>query len=243
MKNIFGISLALGLTAFSLSAQNAAQFGNLPLWFEAGSPAKFIAHGAKSEFTVTPSGAEFTLAKAGFESVNGGLQLVGANPAARISGADELTGKINYFVGNNPQKWRANVPTFSKVRVEEVYPGINLVYYGNQQKLEYDFDLSAGANPSDIALRFDGAKSVSLNPQGGLVVQFKNGNVIQHPPLAYQTIHGKRQTIVAKYMMVDSHTATFELADYNHSQTLVIDPVLTYSTYYGGNYGEDAWAI
>src|SRR5690242_12497463 len=96
VKNIFGISLALGLTAFSLSAQNAAQFGNLPLWFEAGSPAKFIAHGAKSEFTVTPSGAEFTLAKAGFESVNGGLQLVGANPAARISGADELTGKINY---------------------------------------------------------------------------------------------------------------------------------------------------
>lgn len=243
LKSILLTSLPLCLTVFTLHAQNATQFGNLPLWFEAGSTGHFIAHGAKSAFTVTPTGTEFTLAKESHQTAQARLQLVGANPAARITGEAELSGKLNYFVGNNPSQWQANVPTFSKVQVENVYPGINVVYYGNQQKLEYDFNLDVGANPSAIALRFDGAENISLNSHGALIIQFKDGAVVQHAPLAYQTIQGHQQIVAADYKMLDAHTVTFALGDYDHRHPLVIDPVLTYSTYFGGNYGDTAWAI
>ena len=80
------------------------------------------------------------------------MKLVGANPNAVATGGDELPGKTNYFIGNNPKKWRTNVPTYAKVKYKGVYPGIDLVYYGNQGgRLEYDFVVAPGANPNVIA--------------------------------------------------------------------------------------------
>ena len=114
------------------------------------------------------------------------MQFLGADPQAQISGEAELSGKINYLVGNNPAQWRSGVPTFAKVRVEDIYPGINVVYYGNQRQLEYDFNLAAGMNPSVIAIRFDGAEKISVNAQGELVVGMNGGEVIQHRPEIYQ---------------------------------------------------------
>jgi hypothetical protein len=242
-KKILGTGLALALAAWSLAAQNAAQFGNLPLWFEAGQPAKFTAHASDSEFTIAATGAEFTLSKNNGETADCQLQFVGANPAARISGDRQLTGKINYFIGNDPNQWQANVPTFAQVRVENIYPGVNVLYYGNRQKLEYDLNLAAGVNPSAIALRFDGAEKISVNSQGELVINFISGEVVQHPPVAYQTVNGTRQEIAASYKILDAHTAAFALGNYNHDEPLVIDPVLSYSTFFGGNYGETGWAI
>ncbi len=243
VKKILGTSLALGVAAWNVGAQSAAQFGNLPLWFEAGSPTQFTAHASDSQFTITPDGATFSLTKNTGENAGCSLQFVGANPSARIAGDAPLTGTINYFYGSNPNQWRAGVPTFAQVRVENIYPGINVVYYGNRQKLEYDFNLAANVNPSVIALHFAGAEKISVDAQGALVISFNSGEVIQHPPVAYQTIHGARQEIAASYKILDAHTAAFALGDYNRSEPLVIDPVLSFSTYYGGNLGETGWAI
>jgi len=242
-RKLFGSGLVLGLTALSLAAQNASQLANLPLWFEAGQPARYTAHASDSEFTISPAGAEFTLAKKTGETAGCQLQFVGANPDAQIAGDQKLTGTINYFLGSNPGGWRANVPTFAQVRVENLYPGVNVVYYGNRQKLEYDFNLAAGISPAVIALRFDGAENVLVNAQGELVIRFSSGEVVQHPPAAYQTIHGARQEIAASYKILDAHTAAFTLGHYDHNEPLVIDPVLSYSSYFGGNYGDTAWAI
>ena len=243
LKKIIGTSLALGCAAMSLAAQSAAQFGNLPLWFEAGEPTKFTAHAGGSEFTISPGGAEFKLTKNSGATAGGELQFVGANPAAKISGENRLGGKINYFLGSNPDQWQAGVPTFAQVRVESIYPGVNVVYYGSRQKLEYDFNLAAGVNPSRIALRFDGAEKISTDADGALVIHFPSGEVVQHPPLAYQTIRGARQQIVATYKILDAHTAAFALGSYDRTEPLVIDPVLSYSTYFGGNLGDTGWAI
>ena len=243
VKKILGTGLVLGLAAGSLGAQSASSFGNLPLWFEAGSPAQFTAHASDSEFTITPAGAKFSLTKNTGGNAGCNLQFVGANPSARISGDAPLAGTINYFLGSNPNQWQASVPTFAQVRVENIYPGVNVVYYGNRQKLEYDFNLAAGVNPSVIALHFAGAEKISVDAQGALVIRFNSGEVIQHPPVAYQTVHGARQEIAASYKILDAHTAAFALGNFDRSEPLVIDPVLSFSTYFGGNLGETGWAI
>ena len=243
VKKILGVGLAFSLAALNLSAQSAAQFGNLPLWFEAGSPNQFTAHASESEFTISSGGAAFALAKKNGQTANGQLQFVGANRAARIFGSQQLTGTINYLFGSQPDQWRTGVPTYGRVQVENIYPGVNVIYYGNRQKLEYDLILAAGVNPSVIALRFDGAENISLTQQGELVIHFPSGDVRQHPPVAYQTIRGERQEIAASYKILDAHTAAFALGTYQQAEPLVIDPVLTYSTYFGGNDGDIAWAV
>lgn len=171
------------------------------------------------------------------------MQFAGANPAATISGTAELFGKVNYLVGNNPAQWQTGVPTFAQVRVENIYPGVNVVYYGNGQQLEYDFDLAAGIPPEIIVLHFAGAQKISVNPQGALVISLTGGEIVQHPPVVYQNIGASRQEISGGYKLLDAHTVTFALGDYDHRQPLVIDPILSYSTYFGGNISDIAHAI
>ena len=233
------ISLLMVLTITS-SAQTAMNAANLPLWFEAGHgqsgiTAPFAAHGPDSAFFMTESNAQFVLRKASGETAATCMQFVGANPAARIAGESAMPGKVNYLIGNDPAKWRSGVPAFGRVRVDNVYPGINVVYYGNGRQLEYDFDLAAGVDPRTIVLRFDGADKISVNPQGELVVSLHGGEVIQRRPVIYQDAGLARHEISGGYQMLDAHTVTFALSDYNHALPLVIDPVLGYSTYFGGN--------
>ncbi len=242
-QKILGGSLLAALAALNLPAQNVASLGNLPLWFETGAPGNFIAHASGAEFAITPDGAEFALTKAGGQTADCRMQFLGANTTARITGASRLGGTVNYLLGGEAGQWRTGVPTFAQVRVENVYPGVNVVYYGSQQKLEYDFNLAAGVSPSVIALRFDGAKKISTNPQGELVVTLRDGEVVQHAPIAYQIVEGARQEVDAGYQIVDAHTAAFTLGSYNHAAPLVIDPVLSYSSYFGGNNKDTAWAI
>ena len=242
-KKILGGSLLAALAVLNLPAQNVASLGNLPLWFETGAQGNFIAHASGAEFAITPGGAEFALTKAGGQSSDCRMQFLGANTAARITGASQLGGTVNYLRGSDAGQWRTGVPTFAQVRVENVYPGVNVVYYGSQQKLEYDFNLAAGINPSVISLRFDGAKKISTNPQGELVVTLRDGEVVQHAPVAYQIVNGARQEIAAGYQIIDAHTAAFTLGSYDHAAPLVIDPVLSYSSYFGGNSTDTAWAI
>src|SRR5208337_3150734 len=136
------------------------------------------------------------------EPVTVRMQFIGANPKAQIRGEAELPGKVNYLVGNDPAQWHTGVPTFAKVRVERMYPGIGLVYYGNQQQLEYDFEVAPGAEPAAIKIHFTGADKIAVNAQGELVLALGDGEIRQPKPVIYQMANGARQEISGGYRLV-----------------------------------------
>jgi len=163
------------------------------------------------------------------------MSLFGSNPSAEATGESELPGKVNYFLGNDPTKWHSNLPTYAKVRYSSVYPGIDLVYYGNQQQLEYDFIVAPGASPAAIRLSFTGQKHLQLSPNGDLILQGTDGQATLHKPVLYQQQNGHRQPIPGSFRLSANNTVTFQLGQYDHSRPLVIDPVFVYSTYLGGS--------
>ena len=152
------------------------------------------------------------------------MQFLGANPRAQIRGDAALSGKINYLIGNDPAQWHTGVPTFAKVRVDGIYPGIGLVYYGNQQQLEYDFEVAPGANPDIIKIRFDGVDKIRINPDGKLVLSLKGGEIRQPRPVLYQMLNSVRREINGGYRLVDARTVAFAVGDYDHDLSLLIDP-------------------
>jgi hypothetical protein len=247
-KKILAVGLAAGLAALAVSAQTAAPLGGLPLYFEANRgqadpSAQFLARGRDSQFLISPVEAQIVLRQEAAGPVTVRMQFVGANPQAQIRGDAELSGKINYLTGNDPAQWHTGVPTFAKVRVEEIYPGIGLVYYGNQQQLEYDFEVAQGADPGAIKIHFTGADKITLDAQGELALTLPGGEIRQPKAVIYQMVGGARHIIGGGYRLVDAHTVAFAVGNYDHSLPLVIDPVLSYSTYFGGNNGESAWAV
>jgi photosystem II stability/assembly factor-like uncharacterized protein len=167
------------------------------------------------------------------------MRLVGATSSAQADPSDELGGKSHYFIGNDPAKWRTNQRTFAKVRFREVYRGVDLVYYGRGQKLEYDFVVAPGAHADRIHLRFDGADRVTLDDDGGLRLRMGAGDILMEPPHLYQEAAGGRRTIPGRYVLEGSRDVRFEVGAYDHGDRLIIDPVVTYSTYFGGR-GNDA---
>jgi hypothetical protein len=167
------------------------------------------------------------------------MKLRNANPAAKVTGVDQLAGTSNYFIGNDPAKWRSNVPTYAKVKYEGIYSGIDLVYYGNQRQLEYDFIVAPGADPRRIAFEISGAQRIRKDEHGDLVLQMKTDEdeIRWHKPVVYQEKDGARQVIAAHYSITDKNRVGFELAKYDASRTLYVDPLI-YSTYLGGG-GDD----
>ena len=168
------------------------------------------------------------------------MQLAGANSPAEPTGVEQLPGTVNYFRGNDPAKWHAGIPTYAKVRYAGVYPGIDLVYYGNQQQLEYDFIVAPGADPRPIRLRFAGARQLKLDAEGSLAILVRNGSVAFHRPVVYQTVDGVRRPVVARFALMANNTVGFTMGRYDQTKPLVIDPVLAYSTYFGGTNSEFA---
>ncbi len=166
------------------------------------------------------------------------MGLIGSNPNPLIGGVQKLRGKSNYFIGKDRAKWRTNVPHYAKVRYENVYPGIDLVYYGNQRQLEYDFVVAPGADPQAITLSFDGADRVEIDSNGDLILHTPVGPIRQHKPLVYQEVKGARQELWGGYVLKDENRVGFDVAAYDARQPLIIDPVLSYSTYLGGS-GDD----
>jgi hypothetical protein len=242
----------LGLFATAAVAQMAVMPASLPLYFEANqgqvaSPAQFIARGRDSQFLISPDAAQFVLCKMtatrAFSARTVRMQFMGANDLAQISGAEELSGKINYLIGNQPARWQTGVATFARVRVGELYPGISLTYYGNQRQLEYDFTVAPDSDTGVIAIRFDGADKISVNPAGELILNLGDGEIRQPKPVIYQSANGVRQEISGGYKMLDAHTVGFGVGEYDHSLPLVIDPILSYSTYFGGNADDIAWKV
>jgi hypothetical protein len=171
------------------------------------------------------------------------MRLVGAAPAPNVSGRDALPGKANYFIGSDPAKWRTNVPTYAKVHYREVYPGIDLVYYGNQRQLEYDFVVAPGADPKKIVLGFKGAQKVEIDAQGDLVLHAAGGDLRQHKPVIYQEMDGVRTEIEGGYVLKGAKRVGFKLAAFDRNRPLIIDPVLSYSTYLGSATWDFGWGI
>jgi hypothetical protein len=162
------------------------------------------------------------------------MQLLGGNPVAQASAADRLPGVVNYFLGNDPSRWQTHIPTYARVQYQDIYPGIGLVYYGNEQQLEYDLRVAPGANPGQIRLAFVGAQTANVDAAGELVVQAGGRVLRQQPPVAYQEVAGERREVAVGFV-VQGLQVSFALGDYDRSLPLVIDPALAYSTYLGGS--------
>ncbi|HEU6447155.1 MAG TPA: SBBP repeat-containing protein [Verrucomicrobiae bacterium] len=236
------ISFAIALAAFAAQAQHVALPGNLPLSFENSAADQFAARGVNYQFQITPSSAEMTLQKMDGETARAQMHLAGANPLAQISGDAELPGKINYLVGDKSQ-WRTDLSTFAKVRVAGVYRGVDLVYYGNGRQLEYDFTVAPGANPDAIRFQFTGVDKLSVNAGGDLVLSAGKGEIIEHAPKIYQMTGNTRREISGGYKLLDKDTVAFSIGQYDRGLPLVIDPVLAYSTYFGGIGSDTGWSV
>jgi hypothetical protein len=160
--------------------------------------------------------------------------LVGASRNPAVLGENPQSGKVNYFLGKNPAKWLTNVPTYGRVRYTNVYPGIDLVYYGTNQQLEYDFEVHPGSNPQKIQFAIQGASQIQLDAEGNLVLNLGNGQIHFQSPVVYQESAGHRVPVAGGYVLTDASHIAFHLGAYDSTMPLVIDPVLSYSTYLGG---------
>jgi hypothetical protein len=171
------------------------------------------------------------------------FRLLGAAENPAVAGENQQPGRVNYFIGNDPASWRTNVPTYASVRYKNVYPGVDLVYYGNHRQLEYDFVVSPGADPSRIEFEIQGATQIQLDAEGNLALQTSSGNLHFQSPAVYQESNGQRLTVYGSYILKDPTHVAFRLAQYDPSKPLVIDPVLVYGTYLGGSGADQASGI
>lgn len=170
------------------------------------------------------------------------MGLANANPGSAVNGTDQLPGKSHYFIGNDPARWHRNVPQFGRVRYQDVYPGIDLVYYGSRGRLEYDFEVSPNANPGQIALRFQGQEKLDLQPNGDLRLATSGGDLLLQAPRVYQEVGNEQRTVPGRFVLVSQDEVGFELGTYDRSRALIIDPVLSYSSYLGGS-GDEACSV
>ena len=175
-----------------------------------------------------------------------GLEFIGGNPHPKIAGEKLLAGKSNYFIGNDPTKWKRNVPHYAVVRYSDLYPGINLIVHENTTgATEYDLLTAPGADPARIQLGIRGARSAKLNSSGELVLDTPNGSVIGHAPKLYQDIDGVRKNVAGGYVLNDTYKVGFKVGAYDHSQPLMIDPTIlpSYSTFLGGSSSDTGTCI
>jgi hypothetical protein len=163
------------------------------------------------------------------------MKLLGANPSAQLTGLERMPSATNYIIGRDPSKWRTGVPLFAKVQSSEVFPGIDLVYYGNGRQLEYDFVVKPGADPAAISLGFDGATNTSIDASGNLALKTATGSMTLNKPILYQVIGGQRKEVNGNYALRGANAAGINVTGYDKTQPLIIDPVLVYSTYLGGS--------
>jgi uncharacterized repeat protein (TIGR01451 family) len=234
-------------------------YGRLPLSFEANqgqtdARVKFISRGRGYALFLAPDEAVLALQQAerqpasqrsaGQQAAVLRMKFVGGNPTPQIVGEGAAPGHINYLVGNDATRWRTGVPTYAQVVYRELYPGIDLIYYGNQQQLEYDFRLAPGSRPETIKLSFDGARRLSLDRRGNLVLHLQDGEEVRQPrPLVYQEVAGVRRSIKGAYVLQGHNRVGIKVGAYDVTRPLVIDPVLIYSTYLGGTSSDRGQAI
>ena len=237
---------------------------NLPLFFEANQGqsdprVRFLTRSSGYSLLLTPTEtvlAETTTRAGAHPNQFGGvreilpaagavlrMQLVDANLDPAMSGLEELPGKVNYLIGNDRSQWHTGVSLFSRVRTAQVYPGVDLVFHGDQNQLEYDFVVAPGADPSKIKFRIRGASRIEIDSRGDLVLHTPGSGFRMHKPVIYQTIASERRPVEGSFVKTGKREIAFRLAAYDHTQALVIDPSISYSTFLGGNGVEQSFGI
>jgi len=167
----------------------------------------------------------------------------GANPDANVVGGNPLPGKSHYFMGKDPSQWLTNVVHYSSVRYLDVYPGIDLVYYGNEGRLEYDWVVAPRSDPGRIVEVFRGSTGIAVDANGDLRISLPGGAVVQRKPVMYQDVGGARVPVEGGYVVTGDDRVAFKIGRYDRSYPLVIDPVLQYSSYLGGHFSDAAGSI
>lgn len=248
----------------------AEDYGELPLRFEpnlgqAGERVKFLARGDHFALFLTPNEAVLSLDVPGaaelqprrveqrpesFPLHRGSphksailrLALLNGNANAEVSGVDRLPSVSNYFTGNNPAAWHAGIPNYAKVRYGGIYPGVDLVFYGNRETMECDFIVAPGSDPRRIRLQIEGSEHIKIGSDGRIVITTSAADVHLELPHIYQDKNGARETVLGSYYLAKNHEVGFRLGRYDATRQLVIDPVLSYSTFLGGTGGAAAFS-
>ncbi len=238
-------------------------YGRIPLAFEinrgqADPQVRFLSRGSGYSLYLTPAEAVFVLKRGGSNpskllTPNSSLltsspdvlrlRLAGGNRKAVLEGLDKTGGKSNYFIGKDRARWFTGISHYAKVRMREVYPGIDMVYYGNHRNLEYDFVVKPGSDPSLINLDSTGCRKVFVDELGQLIFQMEAGEVAFKPPVMYQMAGGERKPVAGRYLLEGDRRIGFQAGAYDKSLPLVIDPALDYSTYLGGTGADLGTAI
>jgi hypothetical protein len=255
----FLLGAALPVEAAPSAATRAslsATYGKLPLSFEANQgqvdqAVRFLGRGRGYTLFLTPSEAALRLSgpRGGDAVVR--LAWAGGNRHPRVMGESPQPTRSNYFLGNDPRQWHTGVPNYARVRYQGIYPGVDLVYRGNQRQLEYDLVVAPRADPGRIRLIVRGADEVALGAQGELVLHTANGELVQHAPEVYQVTGGRRQRVEGHYVLLAAPAGKggsgrpappcqvgFVVGRYDRTRPLIIDPIVVYSSFLGGS-GED----
>ena len=242
----------------SVVAPLQKQYGNLPLTFESNrgqtsSEVRFLSRGQGYTAFLTTGGmtlslrpnrsvpvqqrsdAPLTDTSQAVPNTTLKFKLLGAARNPVVIGEDPQLARVNYFIGRDPAKWHTNVPTYARVRYKNVYPGIDVVYYGNHRQMEYDFVIAAGADPRRIQFEITGANGIELDAEGNLVLQTSSGELRFQSPAIYQESQGVRIPAAGTYVVDGPTHVAFHVAQYDPNKALVIDPVLVYGTYMGGS--------
>ena len=242
------LTIAFAALAVSMPARADDGYGRLPLAFEANegqadNRVQFLARGSGFGLFLTSGDAVLVLRRPGADDTSLRMTLVGARSDVHGIGRDALPGRSHYLIGNDATKWRTNITTYARVEYADIYPGINLSYYGAQRSLEYDFVVAPGADPLRIVLAFDGSNRVEIDRAGQLILHTPSGVVVSRAPVLYQDIDGVRRSVDGGYHRRRDGRIVFRVGKYDRRRPLVIDPVLGYSTYLGGSGAESAHAV
>jgi Beta-propeller repeat len=236
--SIATLGLAAGLSAAAPDANLArgkAALSQLPLRFEANRgqfdpSVRYVARGGGYDLLFSNEGASLRFGPS--KTVD--ITLPGANRKTSIQGLNPMRARTNYLVGSR-DNWHTDVPNFAQLQHSQVYPGIDLIYYGSNNRLEYDFVVAPGADPGAIRMRFQGAGALRVTPAGDLEYEGPDGDMVQHRPLIYQEDGAGRHEIAGRYALVSGDTVALRVDGYDRRRKLVIDPILSYSTYLGGS--------
>lgn len=171
------------------------------------------------------------------------FRILGANSQTEVLGLEELQGKTNYFIGKDAEKWYTNVPTYAKVRYNEIYPGIDLVFYDHDGRFKYDFIVKPGGEPEQIVFEITGAIKTELDTMGNLILSTANGRVQLDVPFIYQESDAEKTAMSGGFVLKDNGQVGFQVVAYDPAKPLIIDPTLVYSTYIGGVFSDRGWGI
>jgi uncharacterized protein (TIGR03437 family) len=235
---ILSAAVCACLGAHLLSAASNNLVGPEALRFEenqgqAEKSIRFLSRGQHHLLTLAPGEVALSLrSKSAAATLR--MRLAGVNAAAQVGGVEPIAATSNYFLGTAPDKWRTGIRNYARVEYKNVYDGIDLIYYGSDQKLEYDFVVAPGSDPSEIRLRFSGARKQRIDSSGDLVLTLGAFEIRQRKPRIYQTNARGRIEIAGGYRMAARGEITFQIGDYDKAKPLIIDPVVTFSTYLGG---------